>query len=316
MNVSPNPPRQSSRRSASPWGIAIVVVASAAAHGALLGLPWPFESEPFELSEPVLSELDDSALMEIAVLPRSLLEPEDLEATVADAEAELDVTPQQQTTESESEPEPLLSQEPEPKTDPEPELEPVPKLEPELEPEPEPEPESETDPDPLPVLPENDPDPVGDLPIASGFNTPNEPVIRPLSVRQNDPGEFINTPSARRELDDPIFQNFSGLKPKNVGEFLNITYPLGDKCPSYENAGKPEDGILMLILDKDDNILTSSNGKAEPEMIESTEYPILDELAVQEVKEKIGTSFFDSRENDTAYMMGVSVQGYPDHCPQ
>ncbi|MEM0981863.1 MAG: hypothetical protein AAGH78_16525 [Cyanobacteria bacterium P01_H01_bin.58] len=306
MTVSPNPPRNASRRSASPWGIALVVVASAAAHGALLGLPWPFASEPFELSEPVLSELDDPSLMDIAVLPRNLLESDNLEATDAEAEAELEVTPQQQTTDSEPEPEPSLSQEPEPK------------LEPEPEPESKPEPESET----LPTLPgEDDADPIGGLPEEPGLTPSTQPITRPLAQRLADPSEYSYSQSGQLSQIESYSESAKWTvdpnrsHPKNIYAPLNISYELGNDCPSG-TAGKPKDGVLAVRLDANDNIIAGPNGETEPVMISSTGYKVLDEKAIQEAKERVGTSFFEPRQTDAAYMITVAVNGYPAHCPQ
>ncbi|MEO1093930.1 MAG: hypothetical protein AAFX01_03400 [Cyanobacteria bacterium J06638_28] len=290
MTVSPNSSHQPSRRSASPWVIAIVVAASTAAHGALLGLPWPFESEPFELSEPVLSELDDPSLMDIAVLPRSLLASENVAAADADEEAALEVTPQPRTTDSEPEPEPSLSQEPEPE------------LEPELEPASKPEPESE----PLPTLPgEDDADPVGALPEESGLTPGSTPSIKTLDEKLSDRSEYI-------------FSSFGIVKPGAIGpELINWVAP-GQTFPEkvdplevpYRLTGEclssaPVSGTLSIILEPDN---TPQKG---PKILSSTGYPLLDEKAL----ELVAAHPFPDRTEAKGYSLEVRVVGYPAHCP-
>ncbi|MEM1281518.1 MAG: hypothetical protein AAGG53_16195 [Cyanobacteria bacterium P01_H01_bin.152] len=290
MTVSPNPPRNASRRSASPWGIALVVVASAVAHGALLGLPWPFESEPFEPSEPILSELEDPSLMDIAVLPRNLLESDNLEATDADEEAELEVTPQQQTTDSEPEPEPSLSQEPEPK----------------LEPEPEPESKPETESETLPTLPgEDDSDPIGGLPEESGLTPGSSTPVKTLDEKLSDRNEYVYSSTGIRKRGAIGTELMSWVAPGQIlpekVDPLEVPYRLTGEClPSA-----PVAGTLAVILEPDDT------PQKDPKIVSSTGYPLLDAKAL----ELVAAHPFPDRTEAKGYSLEVRVVDYPAHCP-
>ncbi|MBE7385324.1 MAG: hypothetical protein F6J95_028485 [Leptolyngbya sp. SIO1E4] len=270
--------RKSNTGASRPWAMVLVVIASAGLHGLFLSLPWPQESA--ESPEPLTPELEETAVMDVAILPSDALTPpvaEDLEpSTPAD-------TPEQSTQNSAPD---IGTQPPEP---------PPPALDPDESPEPPPPSEN----------PETDPS--NDLPIDPGTTDLTEPTpsVPTLDERLGDLEEY--TFNGSKILGDGVMgtELLKWVAPGQVlpdkVDPIEVPYLLGDRC--LDPA--PISGVIVLVVEPDDSI------REGPEILSSTGYEILDEKA----KEMIETNQYEfpDRDQAKAYSLELKVL-YPDSC--
>ena len=268
-----------------------MVIVSTALHGIFLGLPWPFgrEADPPEL---IISEAEESVVMDIVILPRgSLTSPIEADPQADSLNQEAGQGKDDSTPDSDP-----LFREPEPE----------PELEPESEPEPEPEPEIEIPKQPAPDNAESDP--VGELPEENGGTTttptpkpdPPDGTIKASDLEDTFDGNGI---TKRGELGTKLYGLDDAWKPngQNFPDPVPDLNLLVDRCPNEP----PAIGFLIVVLTPDDGI---QNG---PEMIGSTGYPDLDTKAKEMVE--TGTySEFPERTEAKAYFLEVHMLNSDD----
>lgn len=157
--------------------------------------------------------------------------------------------------------------------------------------------------------PELEAEPIADLPIATGTETPPVEIAPPVP------------PSLEEQLQDVAAYQYDGRKslkqaeayqvsaswvaagqilPENVDP-IELPYQLGDTCLDTP----PESGLLAIVLDAAGNFVQG------PAVIDSTGYPLLDEQA--QAIAAAGDHPFPDRREPRGYVAEILVQ-YPPNC--
>ena len=274
------------------------MVGSAALHGLLLFLPWPFE-EPPKVIEPPPSESEETAVLDVTILPGDLLTSIAEEDPVG-AEAGSAVEEEPQTEESP----PAFTEEP-PPPDPEP-PEPLSTQIPELDSDvlEQPPPEEETGPVPS-----------DELPPESGTTPPTGPPpnVPPLQDALALAVSNSSHNGAKRLDEDDGQDRDSALIDWYGEDQARFAYYPPDEAASIEveyplNVCKdpaPTPGYLIVVVDVNGEVLEG------PDVFGSTGYDPLDNAAKQKVVE---TRDFGAEGEVKAYWLKVEVVGYPDGC--
>lgn len=267
----------------------LIVLATAALHGLVLGVPWPFEPTE-DRSEPEIVESEEGSVMDVAILPRG----------IAPSSSEIDRVEEGIEAEP-SEDEPQLSQ---------PEPEPEPELALELELQPESEPELEPAPKPTPTSSD-------DLPVDPG-TTQNTPTPTPqppktLDERLSNPNSYVHNGKADSgpiaissdgiawldNLNKELRQQAAPEAVPDLNEKVWVSYPLATCQPISPFAG----GGIAIAANPDGTIIKG------PDVLNSTGYDILDEKAEELVRDYLANR--DRVTETKAYLIQVEVIDYP-----
>jgi hypothetical protein len=283
----------------STWTLVGLTVVSVAVHGLVLGLPMPGADEA-EVSFLPESGSETSTVMDVAILPKRDLAPTVVEPP-AEPKSKLDETVRPAAPASTSVPEianpPRLPAEPLPSVaDSPPAVPPVDESGAESGAEP-------TSPSELP------PDPLAELPPEPGTRDLSEPEPPPpptLAEQLQDPSAYQY--DGRKSLDqltattESMSWAVEGQALPSKVDPMELPYQLAAHCLDTP----PAMGLLMVVVDAEGNFLRG------PEVISSTGYRVLDEQAVEQVKN--GDYALPDRTAPKAYSVEVKVQ-YPESCP-
>lgn len=260
----------------------------------VLGLPVPEAKQDDVLTAPEPSA-ETGTVMEVALLPdrdlapaavESPAEPEPLPDKVMLPEAQEPIAaPERSISPRSTDPIPSVAESP-------------PGLPPMDEPVAEPTPPSELPPDPLTELPPE--------PGSSDLSEPEPPPLPTLAEQLQDPTAYqydgrksLNQVAAATES---MNWAVAGQTLPSKVDPMELPYQLANHC--LDNA--PVLGLLMVVVDAEGNFLRG------PEVISSTGYRVLDEQAVEQVKQ--GDYVLPDRDAPKAYSVEVKVQ-YPESCP-
>ncbi|MEM6519921.1 MAG: hypothetical protein AAF722_11405, partial [Cyanobacteria bacterium P01_C01_bin.70] len=221
-----------------------LTIASLLAHVLVLGLPWPTTEEVAEPPE-LPSEPQGESVIDVAILPA--------EQPTAPADAEA-VTPAEAATE----PPQVASESP---SDPTALVEPPPVAE---SPPPEsPRPDAETAPSTEPPIDEG----TGDLTTPESQSPPTlEERLQDVTAYQYDGRKTLKESDAYLESSKWVVNG--QVLPENVDPLV-LPYALDNHCLDRS----PEVGLLAVVLDASGNFMRG------PEIVDSTGYEVLDELA-------------------------------------